>query len=476
MKYPELSLFIDGQWHSTAGREAGEVINPATGDCLGQFPLATTADVDAALDAAQRAFPLWRATPAIERSNILRRAASLIRERLDHYAWVMTSEQGKPLGEARREATVAAEMFEWAADEGRRLYGRLIPPRAPRTWQMAMPEPVGPVGGFSGWNAPAGTPSRKISSALAAGCTLVIKAAEETPASALFLAHALDDAGLPKGVLNIVFGNPAETSRRIVESPITRAITFTGSTAIGRQIAVMAAPGFKRTILELGGHAPVLVFGDADIQHAAATIAQAKFRNAGQICTSPTRIIAHDSIVAALGEAIAQHARSLKVGNGLSDGVQMGPLSNPRRIAAVTEMIEDAASHGGKILTGGRRIGTTGWFMEPTVISGYEDSWKAAQVEPFGPLAVLKSFSQFDEAIAEANRLPFGLAAYVFTRDTTTAMNASDAIESGVVCINNCQHAFPETPFGGVKDSGLGKEGGSEGIEAFTQYKYVSQT
>jgi succinate-semialdehyde dehydrogenase/glutarate-semialdehyde dehydrogenase len=476
VEYPELSLFIDGQWLSIAGRDASDVINPATGACLGQLPIATLADVDAALDAAQRAFPAWRATPAIERSNILRRAASLIRDRLDHYAWVMTSEQGKPLGEARREAGVAAEMFEWAAEESRRLYGRLIPPRTPRTWQMAVPEPIGPVGGFSGWNAPAGTPSRKISSALAAGCTLVIKPAEETPASALFLARALVDAGLPKGVLNMVFGNPAETSRRIVESPVTRAITFTGSTAIGRQIAVMAAPGFKRTILELGGHAPVLVFADADIQHAANTITQAKFRNAGQICTSPTRILVHESVAAELGDAIAQRARSLRIGNGLAKDVQMGPLSNPRRIAAVTEMVEDATSRGGALLAGGKRIGTEGWFMEPTVISGYDPSWKAAQVEPFGPLAILKSFAQLDEAIAEANRLPFGLAAYVFTRNTTTAMNASDAIESGVVCINNCQHAFPETPFGGVKDSGLGKEGGIEGIEAFTQYKYVSQT
>lgn len=476
MDYPKLSLFIDGQWLSSEGRDTSDVLNPATGARLGQLPHATLSDVDAALEAAHSAFPKWRATPAIERSNILRRAASLIRERLEHYAWIITSEQGKPIAEARKEAAVAVEMFEWAAEEGRRLYGRLIPPRTPRTWQMAMPEPVGPVGGFSGWNAPAGTPSRKISSTLAAGCTLVIKPAEETPGCALFLARALDDAGLPKGVLNMVFGNPAETSRRIVESPLTRAITFTGSTAIGRQIAVMAAPGFKRTILELGGHAPVLVFDDADLQRAATVITQAKFRNAGQICTSPTRIIAHESIVGALGDALAQQARSIKVGNGFSDGVQMGPLSNPRRVAAVSEMIEDATSRGGTVLTGGKRIGLAGWFMEPTVITGYDTSWKSAQVEPFGPLAILKSFSHLDEAVAEANRLPFGLAAYVFTRNTTTAMNVSDAIESGVVCINNCQHAFPETPFGGVKDSGLGKEGGIEGLEAFTQYKYVSQT
>jgi succinate-semialdehyde dehydrogenase/glutarate-semialdehyde dehydrogenase len=476
VEYPQLSLFIDGQWLSSKGRDTSDVVDPATEARLGQLPLATASDVDAALEAARSAFPSWRATPAIERSNILRRAASLIRERLDYYAWVITSEQGKPIGDARREAAVAAEMFEWAAEEGRRLYGRLIPPRAPRTWQMAVPEPVGPVGGFSGWNAPAGTPSRKISSTLAAGCTLVIKPAEETPGCALFLARALDDAGLPKGVLNMVFGNPAETSRRIVESPVTRAITFTGSTTIGRQIAAMAAPGFKRTVLELGGHAPVVVFDDADLQRAAATITQAKFRNTGQICTSPTRIIAHESIVEALGNALAQQARSIKVGNGFSDGVQMGPLSNPRRIAAITEMVDDAVDRGGTVLTGGKRIGSKGWFMEPTVVSGYDESWKAAQVEPFGPLAILKSFSHFDEAIAECNRLPFGLAAYVFTRNTATAMNASDAIESGVVCINNCQHAFPETPFGGVKDSGLGKEGGIEGLEAFTQYKYVSQT
>lgn len=476
MEYPKLSLYIDGNWIDGGNRVTSDVIDPAKGASIGKLPHAATSDVDNALDAASRAFPGWRSTPAIERSNILRRAAALLRDRNEQYAQIITAEQGKPLIEARREALVAAEMFEWAAEESRRLYGRVIPARSPRVWQMAMPEPVGPVGAFSGWNAPAGTPSRKISGTLAAGCTLVIKPAEETPGCALFLARALADSGLPKGVLNMVFGNPAETSRRIVESPITRAITFTGSTSIGKLIATMAAPGLKRTVLELGGHAPVIVFGDADPEAAATTIAQAKFRNTGQICTAPTRIMVHESILEPFGKALALRARSLKVGSGFDESVQMGPLSNPRRLAAVSEMIEDASSKGGKILAGGSRIGTAGWFLEPTVIEGYNTSWKAAQVEPFGPLAVLTGFSSFDQAITEANRLPFGLAAYVFTHNTTTAMNAADVIESGVVCINNCQHSYPETPFGGVKDSGLGKEGGIEGLEAFTQYKYVSQT
>lgn len=475
MQYPQLNLYINGEWLDSAGRETVPVVDPGTGDELGQLPCATSADVEAALDAAARTFHAWRTTSALERSNILRRAAALMRDRVNEYSRIITLELGKPLVESVREVNVAAEMFECAAEEGRRLYGRIIPARTPHTWQMAMPEPLGPVAAFAGWNAPAITPSRKISSALAAGCSMVIKPAEETPASALFIARALEDAGLPRGVLNLVFGNPAAISEQMVTSPVTRVVTFTGATAIGKQLALLAAPGLKRTILELGGHAPVLVFQDANPEEAAKVIAQAKFRNAGQICTSPTRIMVHESIAEAFGTALAQQASALKVGHGLSDGVQMGPVANTRRLAAMNNMRDDARARGGRVLAGDGPNEGPGYFFRPTVIDGYDRNWLSAQVEPFGPMAILSRFVQYDQAIEEANRLPFGLAAYVFTKNTDIAMRASDAIESGVVCINHCQHSYPETPFGGVKDSGMGKEGGPEGVEAFCHMKYISQ-
>lgn len=475
MDYPQLRFYVDGRWLDGGGRETLSVVDPGRAVEIGRLPCATTEDVDAALEAARRTFPTWRATPANERSAILRRAAALMRDRVAAFSHTITLELGKPLAESVREVDVAAEMFEWAAEECRRLYGRIIPARTRPAWQMAVPEPIGPVAAFSGWNAPAITPSRKISGALAAGCSIVIKPAEETPASALFIARALADVDLPAGVLNMVFGNPAETARRMMESPVTRMVTFTGSTVIGRQLASLAAPGFKRTVLELGGHAPVLVFGDVDPREAARIIARAKFRNAGQICTSPTRIMVHASIADAFGAALAEEASSLRVGYGLSEGVQMGPVATERRQAAIREMIEDARNRGGRVLAGEEPVDDAGYYVRPTVIDGYDSSWSPAQVEPFGPLAISARFDTFEEALAEANRLPFGLAAYVFTHNTDIAMRAAYAIESGVVCINHCQHSWPETPFGGVKDSGLGKEGGVEGIAAFCQLKYVSQ-
>ncbi len=475
MEYPELTLLIAGRAVAAGQRPGLEVIDPATQAVLGRLPMASAEDVDEALEAARRSFPLWRDTPALDRAVILRRAAALMRERTPQLAWLITRELGKPLAESEKEVATAAEMFEWGAEEARRTYGRLIPGRVGGIRQMAIPEPIGPVAAFSGWNAPAITPSRKIAGALAAGCSIVIKPSEETPAIALEIAHALADAGLPAGVLNMVFGDPGEISTRLIESPIIRMVTFTGSTAIGRQLATMAAAGLKRATLELGGHAPVLVFGDADPVHAADTVLAAKLRNSGQICTSPTRMYVHESVYDRFNERLAERARAWRVGNGLEAGVQMGPLANPRRLAAMEAMVADALKHGARLGAGGQRLDLPGFFWAPTVLSDVGAECLAANTEPFGPLALVHPFASTDDALEQANRLPFGLASYVFTRDAATARIASERIESGVVCINHCQASLPETPFGGFKDSGLGKEGGVEGLQEFMQVKYVSQ-
>ncbi|WP_373979368.1 NAD-dependent succinate-semialdehyde dehydrogenase [Achromobacter sp. JD417] len=475
MKYPELTLLIGGRAVAAGQRPSLDVIDPATQTVLGRLPVASPDDIDEALESAQRSFPGWRDTPALDRAAILRRTATLMRERTPRLAWLITRELGKPLAESEKEVATAAEMFEWGAEEARRTYGRLIPGRVGGIRQMAIPEPIGPVAAFAGWNAPAITPSRKIAGALAAGCSIVIKPSEETPAIALEIGRALADAGLPAGVLSMVFGDPGEISRRLIESPVIRMVTFTGSTAIGRELATMAAAGLKRATLELGGHAPVLVFGDADPIQAADTVLAAKLRNSGQICTSPTRMVVHESVYDRFVERLAERARGWRVGNGLEAGVQMGPLANPRRLAAMETMVADALDRGARLAAGGQRLDLPGWFWAPTVLSGVSADCRAANTEPFGPLALVQPFTSMDEALHEANRLPFGLASYVFTRDAATARIASERIESGVVCINHCQASLPETPFGGFKDSGLGKEGGVEGIQEFMQVKYVSQ-
>ncbi|CAB3627474.1 NAD-dependent succinate-semialdehyde dehydrogenase [Achromobacter pestifer] len=475
MHYPELNLLIGGRVVAAGSRPGLEVIDPATQAVLGRVPVATPEDIDEALDAAHRSFPGWRDTPALERATILRRAAALMRERTPLLAWLITRELGKPFAESEKEVATAAEMFEWAAEEARRTYGRLIPGRVGGIRQMAIPEPVGPVAAFSGWNAPAITPSRKIAGALAAGCSIVIKPSEETPAIALEIGRALTDAGVPAGVLNMVFGDPGAISQQLIASPVIRMVTFTGSTSIGRALAMQAASGLKRATLELGGHAPVLVFDDAAPEAAADALLTAKLRNSGQICTSPTRMYVQQAVYERFVQRLAERARAWRVGNGLAAGVQMGPLANPRRLAAMETLVADALKHGAQLAAGGNRLDLPGWFWAPTVLRDVGADCLAANTEPFGPLALVQPFHDADEALALANRLPFGLASYVFTRDAATAQLASERIESGVVCINHCQASLPETPFGGFKDSGLGKEGGVEGLQEFMQTKYVSQ-
>jgi succinate-semialdehyde dehydrogenase / glutarate-semialdehyde dehydrogenase len=472
--YPELALFLNGEWVAGGGRDTHPVINPANGESLGELPHATDADVDQALDAVDSNAHAWRNVSAYERAKILRRAADLIRERRERIAYAVTLEEGKTLAESLAETDAAADIVEWSAEEARRSYGRVIPGRTPEVRQMVVQEPVGPVAAFSPWNFPVTTPCRKISSALAAGCPVIFKAAEETPGSAIELVRAFHDAGVPPGTLNLVFGVPTRISERIISSPIIRKISFTGSVAVGKLLTRMAADDMKRVTMELGGHSPVLVFADADPVVAARTLAVGKYRNAGQVCIAPTRFYVHESIEKAFTESFVEATNALRLGSGLDPACTMGPLANARRVTAMEKFVADAHARGAQILTGGERRAGPGYFFLPTVLRAIADDSMVMTQEPFGPLAPITPFSDFDEVIRRANSLPFGLASYVFTRSTQTALAASAALRCGMVALNSLALGLTETPFGGVRDSGYGQEGGVEGLEAYTTKKFIS--
>lgn len=474
-EYPQPKLFIAGQWRMGSGGDTLSVRNPATGEELASLPMANQADLDEALSAVEKGFPIWRATSAYDRAKVLKKAASLMRERAAYIGAVSTSEQGKPLAESTAEAMACADIFEWYAEEARRAYGRIIPSKHPGVRHMVFKEPIGPVAAFSPWNFPTTIPSRKMAAALAAGCSMVIKPAEETPGSCLELARCLDDAGLPKGVLNVVFGVPADISTYLIGSQVIRKISFTGSTVVGKHLAGLAAQRMIPSTMELGGHAPVIVFEDADLDLAARMSAGAKFRNAGQICIAPTRFYVHDSVHDAFVEKLAAHASALKIGSGMDATTQMGPLANPRRLSAMDEFIADARQHGAGVATGGEGLGGAGNFWRPTILSDVPNSARIMHEEPFGPVAVTQRFTQFDEVVAQANRLPYGLAAYAYTRSARTSADIGDALEAGMIGINFSVLTGPETPFGGVKESGHGSEGGIEGLEAYHVTKYVAQ-
>ena len=473
--YTDLKLYIDGQWLGADNRKSEDVINPATGKSLGKLPHASKADLDNALAAADKAFPMWSRTSAYDRSNILRKAANLMRERADHIARVQTQEQGKPFPESRIEVMTSADITDWYAEEGRRAYGRIVPGRMKGTRQIVTQEPVGVAAAFTPWNFPTLTPIRKMAGALAAGCTLIIKASEEVPGGCVELVKCFADAGLPAGVLNLVFGVPAEVSEHIVPSPIVKKVSFTGSVPVGKHLAAMAARGMKRATMELGGHSPVLVFDDADPIKAADTIAAFKYRNAGQVCISPTRFYVQEKNYAKFVERFTEYAKGLTLGDGLDKDTKMGPLANPRRLDAMESFVNDAKARGGKIAAGGNRHGNQGFFFEPTVITDIPDDSKIMTEEPFGPLAPIVPFKTFDEVVERANSLPFGLASYAFTTSSATANAVGDAIQAGMVGINSVAVSTPETPFGGVKDSGYGSEGGIEGLQAYLNTKFISQ-
>ena len=474
--YPGLNLFIAGDWVPAGERKRVPVFNPATEEVLGELPLATRDDLDRALNAARDAFPAWRAMPPHERGRILRKAADLLRERVEHIAGIATLEEGKTLAETRIEVVMAAEIFEWYAEEGRRAYGRVLPQRASGVRMTVLKEPVGPVAAFAPWNFPLGNPARKIGAPLGAGCTCILKPAEETPASALEIVRALVDAGLPKGVLSVVFGEPAEVSEYLIASPVTRAVHFTGSVPVGKHLTRLAADGMKRTTMELGGHGPVLVFDDIDVEQVLNIAVTAKYRNAGQVCVSPTRFYVHESIYGRFVEGFAARAKVWKVGDGLTTGVQMGPLAHPRRLVAMESLIADALEHGAKLQAGGRRIEGKGWFWQPTVLSDIPDSARIMNEEPFGPVALINPFSTFEQAITQANRLPFGLAAYAFSRSSRTVNLLGEQLEAGMIGINSFQISVPESPFGGIKESGHGSEEGIEGLESCLVTKFVTES
>lgn len=474
MSYPNTQLLIDGEWQDAADGRTLPVFNPATGAEIGRVAHAGIADLDRALAAAQKGFEAWRDVPAIERGRIMRRAAGLMRERADGIAAVLTQENGKPLAEAKIETMAAADIIEWFADEGMRVYGRIVPSRNPAVRQLVVKDPVGPVAAFTPWNFPINQAVRKVSAALTTGCSIIVKAAEETPAAPAALLRAFADAGVPAGVIGLVYGNPAEISGHLIPHPVIRKISFTGSTVVGKQLAALAGQHMKRVTMELGGHAPVIIAEDADLELAVKSSGAAKFRNAGQVCISPTRFLVHESIRNDFAAALARHAQSLKVGDGLAEGTQMGPLANPRRIVAMTGMLEDAVQRGATVATGGARLGEAGNFFAPTVLTDVPLDARVFNDEPFGPVAAIRAFNTLDEAIAEANRLPYGLAAYAFTRSLKNAHLLSQRVEAGMLWIKQPALPLPEMPFGGVKDSGYGSEGGPEALEAYLNSRAVS--
>lgn len=473
--YDSLYLFIDGDWLAGGGRETAAVIDPATQRELGRLPLANPADLDRALAAAQAAFEVWRRTAPVERARILKRAADLMRERASHIATLMTLEEGKPLAESRDEVVRAADYFEWFAEEARRIDGRVVPSNRPGVRQWVTRQAIGPVAAFTPWNFPAITPARKLSAALAAGCSVIIKPGEESPATALALARALDDAGLPKGVLQVVFGVPDAVSRHLIASPIIRKVTFTGSVPIGRLLSARAAEGVKPITLELGGHGPVLVFDDADVRKAAAEGVANRFRGTGQICISSTRFLVQAGVYEAFVRHFVDATRALKVGNGMTPGVQVGPLANARQLAKMEALVADAVARGAKVLAGGSRLPGPGFFFAPTVLVDVPLDARVMHEEPFGPIAILMRFEQLADGLAEANRLPYGLSAYAFTGNARTAMDVADGLEAGMVGINQYRIVATELPFGGIKESGHGSEGGAEGIGYYLTTKFISQ-
>ncbi|MGF6571798.1 succinate-semialdehyde dehydrogenase/glutarate-semialdehyde dehydrogenase [Paraburkholderia sp. GAS333] len=473
--YDKLYLFIDGEWIGADARETMPVINPATQVELGRVPLATAADLDHALNVSQRAFDVWRNTVPNERARILKRAADLMRERAERTATLMTLEEGKPLAESRDEVLRAADYFEWFAEEARRIDGRVVPSNRPGVQQLVKRQAIGPVAAFTPWNFPAITPARKLSAALAAGCSVIIKPGEESPATALALARALDDAGLPKGVLQVVFGVPDAVSRQLIASPVIRKVTFTGSVPIGRLLSARAAEGVKPITLELGGHGPVLVFEDADVEKAAVDGAANRFRGTGQVCISSTRFLIQRGVYDEFVERFVSAAEALVVGDGMQPGTQVGPLANPRQLAKMEELVADAVARGARVLTGGKRIEGQGYFFEPTVLADVPMDARVMHEEPFGPIAILMPFDTLKDGLAEANRLPYGLSAYAFTSNARTAIDVADGLEAGMIGINQYRIIATELPFGGMKESGHGSEGGAEGIEYYLTHKFISQ-
>lgn len=470
----DLALFIDGKWRSGEDRDIHLVINPATGETIGKLPLATSADLDEALAAADRGFKIWRATDVNARAAILHSAADLIRQRAGDIASLLTMEQGKPLAEAKGEILSAAAVFDYSAEEAKRVYGRVaIRPTGQRA--MVLKQPIGPVASFTPWNFPVSLMSKKVAAALAAGCSVIAKPAEETPGCTVAIMRALADSGIPAGVAQLVFGVPDMVSRQLLNSPVIRKLSFTGSIPVGKHLMKLAADTVKRVTMELGGHAPVLVFDDCNLEKTLDIVVTQKFRNSGQVCISPTRFYVQEGIYDRFVAGFNERTARLVVGNGMDARTVMGPLANPRRPVAVGSLVDDALTKGARLGTGGTRDDGDGFFFRPTVLFDVPLEADIMSNEPFGPVALIRPFKDFDEAIEQANRLPFGLAAFVHTENGRQANMAGDAVEAGMIGINTAGIGAPDMPFGGIKESGFGSEGGPEGLDGYYVNKAITQ-
>ena len=473
--YEDLCLYIDGEFVKGGGRREQDVLDPATGDSLGKLPHATPADLDRALAAAQRAFEKWRSVSPMEKSAVMRRVGQMTRDRAHEIGRNITLDMGKPLAEAVGEVTRCADHCDWHAEECRRIYGRVIPPRSPNVRQMVLREPIGVCAAFTPWNFPYNQAIRKICAAIGAGCTIVIKGPEDTPSAVVAIARMFHECGLPPGVLNVVWGVPSEVSDHLIRSPIVRKVSFTGSVPVGKQLAALAGAHMKRVTMELGGHSPVIVCEDADIERAADALAGLKFANAGQVCVSPNRFYVQTRFFDRFMARFIEKAGKIKVGPGLEPDTKMGPLAHERRVPAMVEFVEDATARGGRVELGGSRIGGRGNFFQPTVITNPPDDSKVMTLEPFGPIAPCVPFTDLDDAIRRANSLPYGLSAYAFTTSSKSALKLQNGLESGMVNINHFGQSLPETPFGGIKDSGIGSEGGTETFDGYLNTKFVTQ-
>jgi succinate-semialdehyde dehydrogenase / glutarate-semialdehyde dehydrogenase len=474
VSYPQLHMIIDGEQLHAAHRRTHRVVNPATGATLGELPLADAADLDRALATAQKGFRIWRDVTPQQRAAVLSGAARLLLERQEQIARNATLEEGKTLAEARLEVLMVVGLFNFYAGECQRLYGRqLVRPAGMRS--TVTYEPVGPVAAFAPWNFPIGNPGRKLGAPIAAGCSVILKAAEEAPASALAVLQSLLDAGLPKEVGQAVSGVPDEVSRHLLASPIIRKLSFTGSTVVGKHLMKLASDDCKRTTMEMGGHGAVLVFDDVDVDQVLNVMVASKYRNAGQVCVSPTRFIVQSGIFSRFRDGFAERAKALKVGSGLEEGVQMGPMANPRRPEAMERLIAGAVTAGAKLHTGGQRLGQQGFFYAPSVLSEIPFSAAAMNEEPFGPVALINPFDSEEDMIAEANRLPYGLAAYSWTNDARRQRRLARGVETGMLCVNTTMLGGGDAPFGGVKWSGHGHEDGPEGVMACMVLKTVHE-
>lgn len=473
--YEIIELFINGDWCNASDGATKPVTCPASEDVIGSIAVAADDDINRALSAAKDGFDVWRKTGTWDRAAKIRKVADLIRERQSEIARLMSLETGKPLAESMGETGAAADQFEWYSEETKRIYGQIIEARTSDSRMAVIYQPVGVVAAFSAWNFPALLPARKIAAALGAGCAIIIKPAGETPASCAALIQACHDAGIPPGVVNMLTGNSGQIAEKLIRSPIVRKVSVTGSVPVGKQILSLAAEGVKKVSMELGGHGPVLVFDDFDAEKAAEICAPTKFRNCGQVCISPTRFYVHENSYEKFASRFAEIANSLKIGRGLDDGVQIGPMANKRGLETIQKMTQDALDRGAELLAGGKRPAgfNKGYFVEPTVLGRVPDDALVMTEEPFGPIAPITTFTDYDEVIARANSLPFGLAGYVFSNNLTTATRAYEDLELGMVGVNEMLLATAEAPFGGVKESGMGREGGSLGMHDYLDPKYV---